>query len=537
MAAGGLAGVLRRFNRAAGPCADDGGLVQLFVARCDGAAFAELVRRHGPMVLGVCRRVLRDTHAAEDAFQATVLVLARKADAIRPRERVGPWLYGVAYRTALGARRAAARRRAHERPMPELPPTPVETAGVEPDLAPLLDRELNRLPEKLRAPVVLCDLEGRPWREAARLLNLPAATLSNRLTAARARLAARLTRLGLAPAVGLTTALATVPAPLLAATVRATAGAASTEVSTLAHGVIRAMMLTKLKPIMGVVVALAAIGAAAGLGIGPAGPAARARAPEPAAVAQDKKGEPPGPIVRGVVRTVDPGPNKVTVAVLRSPDAKDTDDRTFPMAAGAKVILEDALDKSQASPEGALGDLSPGTEVTLMLTPDGKSVRTLSARGPTLHAHVKWVAPAQNTLAVSTKDADGPVEKEVRLVRGAKIILDDGIGPKTATPPEGAFADLTEDTPVVVRLTVNREVALEVRVHGPTLHAQLKEYDAAKGTLTVIVKEDGQLVDRALTLAKEARLEGELAPGAGVNVRLAVRDRTIAVAVQVRKDE
>src|SRR5262245_8509746 len=165
MATSGLAGVLRRFGRAGlsrergGP--SDGELLESFIARRDGDAFTELVRRHGPMVLGGCRRLLRHEPDAEDALQAVFLVLARRAPGVRPRDRVGPWLYGVALRTTRTARRTAARRRAHERPVPDPPAPPVPPPGGEPDLAPLLDRELGRLPEKFRAPVVLCDLEGR----------------------------------------------------------------------------------------------------------------------------------------------------------------------------------------------------------------------------------------------------------------------------------------------------------------------------------------------------------------------------------------
>src|SRR5688572_12988767 len=121
MAAGTMTDIVRRLGQAAQADATDGELLTAYVARQDGAAFAALVRRHGPMVLGVCRRLTGDTHDAEDAFQATFLVLARKATSVRPREAVGGWLYGVARRTARDARRAAGRRRAREGPMTDLP--------------------------------------------------------------------------------------------------------------------------------------------------------------------------------------------------------------------------------------------------------------------------------------------------------------------------------------------------------------------------------------------------------------------------------
>src|SRR5579872_239835 len=165
-------------GRGEGPT--DGQLLGAFVARRDGAAFEALLRRHGPMVLSVCRRVLGDSHDAEDAFQATFLVLVRKAAGLRSRELVGNWLYGVAHRTALKARTAAARRRARERQVEEMPHPEVGPDEAWSDLQPLLDRELERLPDKYRVPLVLCELEGRGRKEVARLLRLPEGTLSSR---------------------------------------------------------------------------------------------------------------------------------------------------------------------------------------------------------------------------------------------------------------------------------------------------------------------------------------------------------------------
>ena len=126
----------------------DGQLLELFVTHKDEAAFAALVRRHGPMVLAVCRRVLHNLHDAEDAFQATFLVLVRKAASIRPRSLVGNWLYGVAYRTSLEARRAMAKRRAKEKQVSEMPKN--ETANdIWARLRPVLDQELDRLPGQI----------------------------------------------------------------------------------------------------------------------------------------------------------------------------------------------------------------------------------------------------------------------------------------------------------------------------------------------------------------------------------------------------
>ena len=142
-----------------------------------------LVHRHGPMVLGVCRRMLPTTQDAEDAFQATFLILARRAASIGRRERLANWLYGVAVRTAREARRRAARQHARERRLMNVSKVEVENAPDEDqsDLLSLLDEELNRLPPRYRAALVACELEGKSRREAAMQLGLPEGTLSTHL--------------------------------------------------------------------------------------------------------------------------------------------------------------------------------------------------------------------------------------------------------------------------------------------------------------------------------------------------------------------
>jgi RNA polymerase sigma factor (sigma-70 family) len=258
--------------RQAGGGLTDGELLARFVAARDEASFAALVRRHGPMVLGVCRRRLGDFHDAEDAFQATFLVLARKAASVVRRESVGCWLYRVAYRTAGEASVLRARRRARERPMHDLPQPAAAPAEVQ-DWRPLLDGELNRLPEKYRAAIVLCDLEGRPRREAARLLKLPEGTLSSRLATGRKMLAKRLARCGvtlsgggLAAAVSQGAASAVVPAALVGSTARAAALvaagqlAAATPAALLMKEVMKAMLVQKLRVVAGALVVLVAAG-------------------------------------------------------------------------------------------------------------------------------------------------------------------------------------------------------------------------------------------------------------------------------------
>ncbi|MBX9622548.1 MAG: sigma-70 family RNA polymerase sigma factor, partial [Gemmataceae bacterium] len=250
----------------------DGRLLDRFRRAGDEAAFAELVRRHGPMVLGVCRRAAGNRADADDAFQAAFLVLVRRAAELTARPTVGDFLYGVAVRTALKARATAVKRRLKEAraARPEAAPEP---AG-EPDVAAALDRELARLPEKYRAALVLCELEGRPRKDVAGLLGIPEGTLSSRLAAGRKLLADRLRRCGLAvPAGGLaaTSTASAVPPALVETTIRAavvTAGHAAGAVPAAAHQlaaeVTRAMFVTKLRA--GVLVLTAAlVGSAAGL--------------------------------------------------------------------------------------------------------------------------------------------------------------------------------------------------------------------------------------------------------------------------------
>ena len=241
----------------------DGELLTVFVESYNPAAFAELVRRHGPMVLGVCRRVIGDSHLAEDAFQAVFLVLARRANVVRPRAQVGNWLYGVAYRTALKAKALRAKRATRETSMASAPqPIAPTSAEIWSDLRPILDAELAKLPDKLRLPIVLCDLEGRPQREVAKQLGIAPATLAGRIGKARQLLAERLTERGITlSAGGLALVLAgqanaTVPPVLVEAVIEVAilaaaggplAGSVPANVIHLTDGVLRMMLVTKLK--------------------------------------------------------------------------------------------------------------------------------------------------------------------------------------------------------------------------------------------------------------------------------------------------
>jgi RNA polymerase sigma factor (sigma-70 family) len=249
----------------------DGELLRRFVDGRDEAAFEALVQRHGAMVMNTCLRMLRNQQDAEDAFQATFLVLVRKAASVTP-EAVANWLYGVARQTAVRALALNATRRQREKqlaltPRTELPREPWD------DLQPLLDRELSRLPEKYRMVVVLCDLEGKTRKEVAQQLGWPEGSVSSRLSRARELLARRLSRRGVAlsaaalaelmsvhaaPActpVALTASAATV-ASFVQASLGGNAGAISPEVAVLTERVLRTLWLNKLKTVTGLLLAI-----------------------------------------------------------------------------------------------------------------------------------------------------------------------------------------------------------------------------------------------------------------------------------------
>jgi RNA polymerase sigma factor (sigma-70 family) len=310
---GQLGGILRYLERLtdAGRVGErsDAHLLECFVARRDEAAFAALLRRHGPLVWGVCRRALRNAQDAEDAFQATFLILVRSAGSIGKRESVRSWLYGVASRVSIRARQTTAVRHAREALLEgdlAVAPAPVETHV---EVRPILDEEIGRLPEKYRLPLILCHLEGLSQEQAAQLLGCPRATVATRLARGRARLRSRLAHRGvesLPSALGHEAALPTVPITLMEATLRAVSqGKAATVVTGsvratfLAEEVLRAMLLTKWKMIAVVLLVCGVVGP--GVGVLASRPQVTApTSPQPGAVKaqepvaqQQKQPEPP----------------------------------------------------------------------------------------------------------------------------------------------------------------------------------------------------------------------------------------------------
>jgi RNA polymerase sigma factor (sigma-70 family) len=268
-----------RSNRNAAGALDDVQLLHRFLSQRDENAFTALVQRYGAMVWGLCVRRLGETPEAEDAFQATFLVLVRKASSLRGPQLLGPWLYGVAYRTALKLRGQRARRRARETPLPEH--LAEERQGsMWSELRPVLDEEIHRLPTKYRLPVLLCYLQGLSSEEAAQRLGCAKGTVFSRLARARGLLRRRLVRRGVDVSAGALTVMLAENEVLRAApslapremTVRTSllfaAGTAgqtlSAPLAALVEGVVRSMFLSKVKFVVIVVLALGLVGTGLG---------------------------------------------------------------------------------------------------------------------------------------------------------------------------------------------------------------------------------------------------------------------------------
>ena len=327
---------------------DEAQLLEAFAVHRDGAAFEALVARHGATVLGVCRRWLRDPNDVDDAFQATFLVLARKAGGLRDKAALGPWLHGVACRVAARARSDGDRRRRREMPDERAVARAAAPAPGRPDLRRALDEEILRLPDRLRLPVILCLIEGRTYAEAAEQLRWPAATVRGRLAAARARLRDRLVRRGEASASALTALAAgpaAVPPGLVAraaqlATRVAARGAVASSAAALAGHLLRGEMMirTAIMAAKWTVGGLVALAGAAGLGWldgPPGGPAAPVAPPGPPAPARGQASPPSAPQPGRPGGQLAPGIHPITVEGR----ALDPDGRPV---AGAAIVVTNA---------------------------------------------------------------------------------------------------------------------------------------------------------------------------------------------------
>jgi RNA polymerase sigma factor (sigma-70 family) len=430
----------------AGP--GDGELLGCFIECHDEGALACLVKRHAPMVWGVCRRLLSH-HDAEDAFQATFLVLVRKAASIVPREMVANWLYGVAHQTALQARRTAARRRAREVQVTVMPEPEVVQQDPWPDVRPLLDQELSCLPGNYRAVLVLCDLQGRTRKEVARQLGVPEGTVAGRLARARAMLARRLTQRGvtlsggaLAAVLAQNVAPAGVPDSVVSSTItiasslaagQVATGLVSVKVAALTKGVLRSMLLNKLRPALGMVLLLVGFGVGA-VWVAPSAPAQpateRARAVKEVSAPSEQVSL--GRHVESLtwlLTSVDTRKKTLSASWMRSVGHSTGWTSTFvdfeaeyrtpepvghfylkdvPLAERAQVFID--------GQEGRLEDLKRGMRLTVRMATGKTGLVLVEAHTQTVL--VTGIDVQKNTLTVRTmgKDVTVPVAKNARVL-------------------------------------------------------------------------------------------------------------------------
>ncbi|MFN4258148.1 MAG: RNA polymerase sigma factor [Gemmataceae bacterium] len=482
----------------------------------DEAAFEVLIWRHGALVWNVCRRRLGNEQDAEDAFQATFLTLVHKASSIGKPEALPSWLYKVAYRAALAARE----RRRHTNDLPEtltgLEDDPA-VAAERAELRSALDEEVNRLPDKYRLPFVLCYLEGRTTDEAAAHLGFPRGTIGTRLAWARERLRERLARRGillssgsLAVWLAQDAASAAVPVALVADTVRsalvvatgsAAAGILSTSVAAITQGVLRTMLVAKVKFAMSCLIVFGLLTASVGvlstqlLSEQPAlalladkeKPAPNAHPEKNVAGNKDgdkeapvqkpadnrekpsKEGDKPkkeAPSVQGTLKTIDASNNSITLTVRTNKETSE--DQTFSVAGDARIFV--------ASKEaGTLADLKPGMRVLAQLSADGKSVQTLKSapnevKGVGVQGTLKGVDANKRNITVTV--ADGP---EKGATADKTYELADDVRVFAADKENGSLADLKPGAYVFIKLDPERKTAVAIKVGGPKKGDDQKE--------------------------------------------------------------
>jgi RNA polymerase sigma factor (sigma-70 family) len=494
----------------------DGQLLHEYLRRSDGVALAALVRRHGAMVWGVCRRVLRNYHDAEDAFQATFLVLVRKAPSIVPREMVANWLYGVARQTALKARATTAKKVARERQVNQLPEPSATDPELGDDLQTLVDRELNGLPDLYRVAIVLCTLEGKTRKEAARQLGVPEGTLAARLARGRVMLAEGLARHGLAVSGGAVAlalaqnaALAGVPKSLMSSTINAASlfaagqsaatGAVSAKVAGLAEGVLNSMLLTKVKFVSAVMLVIGS------LGIGASWLSQQALAEKPANKAIKGADKNDWKEVSGVVNSVDASRNTVTL----HPRKGFLEPETFTIAGDAQVLLDDGTGAKLGFHEGKLADLSAGAPVTLRLSEDLKVVR-IWVEGPTIQGTLKSADAGKGTItaAVAITKGEPATDKTFAVAPNARLVIDDGqVVDKSRPGKHPRLADLPANAVVYLKLSADRKLVGSIRAEGQTVTGLMKVVDAPKSTIRITVSVKGEPdVDRTFPVAKAAQV-------------------------------
>jgi RNA polymerase sigma factor (sigma-70 family) len=536
-----LRGVIQTLRRATLPAEEagltDGQLLERYVRSREEAAFAALVQRHGPMVWGVCRRLLGSPQDAEDAFQATFLVLVRKAAAVVPRDMVANWLYGVAQQTALKARATTARRRAREKQVTAMPEPVLQPQALWDDLQPLLDQELGRLPDKYRALIVLCDLEGKTRKEAAQHFHVPEGTVASRLATARAMLARRLARSGLAVSSAALAALlaqnaasAGVPASVASITIKAASlfaagpaaapGVLSATAVALANGVLKTMLLTKLKTATAILMMAALLGTGAAaltqqvLADRPAAPSQEkqvlAEKPagqkkEPAAEPrrEKKEAEPLPTVVSGIVKAVDAPQHTLSVTHREG-------ETIFRVAKDATIQIDGKA--------GDLTGLPAGASVHLRQFVDARTVRSVQAEGRWFWGTVKAVDANSSTITFGDKAQDGAAGRTFLVPRDLVISIDGKPG-KLAGIPTGATVNLS--------LCVDQQTVRSLSAEGTQVAGLVKAVDAAGNTITINDTTYPVAADALIGIDHKPGKLAELPVGANIAANLQVDQKTI----------
>jgi RNA polymerase sigma factor (sigma-70 family) len=503
----------------------DGELLERFARRREEAAFAALVRRHGPLVFGVCRRVLHNRHDAEDAFQAAFLALARHAGAVGRNGSVGGWLHRVAFRVAVKARARSLKREGHERLAPPRVPADALTEVTGRELLATLDEGLQGLPDEYRQPLVLCYLQGKTRDEAARECGCSLGTLKRRLERGREALRARLARRGLGlPAVLLTAGLvaesgsAAVPAALSAATVGLASGAVPGAVAELTESVLRGAVLPRIK--MAVVLLLGA--AVVGLGAvpfaspketgTPAAPAAKEPAPPP------EKPTPPAPPPPGESKEV-----TVTGRVL-GPDGKAVGGAEVAVIA-RRALLHSSFEKYAWQTNTTLGRTQADADGKFRLTvprppaPPVPQMRLL-AGGKGLGIAWTWLDPKASSAESELRlPAEQPVcgrivDLQGEAVAGARVVLTElKHKPAKGEKDQGTWEPPADGLPFgPVTATTDAKGDFAFRGLGPNLAVEMEVHDdrVELHTFTVDTTDKKQAENVKLALPPGRVVEGRV---------------------------
>jgi RNA polymerase sigma factor (sigma-70 family) len=517
-------------------------LLAAFAEQGDEAAFAALLRRHGPLVLGVCRRILGNLQDAEDAFQATFLVLARKAGRLAWRDSVKNWLYGVACRVAMKARSQGLRRRQKEQAARQQAAavSPAE-AGWE-ELRSVLDEELERLPAEYRAPLLLCYLEGRTRDEAAEELGWSPGSVKGRLERGRELLRQRLARRGLTLSAALCVGLlgepagAGVPAALAAATARAAAQFAAGSLAGagvapgiihLAQGVLQTMLIAKIKSTGYVLLLVGVLVTGGGWGVHqtwaqqerqPERPGARREGQPDAAQERRPGGDRPrdpeqardgrrGDEIQGLLKAIDVKVGTITIeSVSRD---RNTTEKSYNLAA------KDIKVSTTVGQAVTLTDLSAGLHVHLQLK-EATDVTAIRVDAPSLTGFVAQVDAAKKTITIATGGREATVNTTLDVADNARMAINGRAG---------KLDDVQLRQPVQVMLSLDKKTVLALQSGNPRENARaaagreenprrdprtlgvVVDIDPAKQTLSLLIGRGDEQEIRTFSVAKEMKVK------------------------------